>query len=127
MITPEPLPWACWLLTSIVTTLAWILAAAALIEPSIFAADGAVWVFCGRLLTTVVLPLLSKAATVPAPMPPPTRAAVTAAMTMVRERPDRGCSGSFGPAGPVGPPGPGGSTGPNGPNEPPAGPPGRSD
>src|SRR5262245_41854536 len=107
MITPEPLPCSCWLCTSMVTTLGWIRAAAPLIVPSTLAAAGAVWLVCGRLLTTVVLPLSSSAATVPAPTPPPTTAATTAAMMIARDRPDRGWSL---------PPGSGGSLGGGGPN-----------
>src|SRR6266487_2776583 len=110
MITPDPLPCSLCPATSIVTTLGWIFAAAALIVPSSFAAAGAVWVVCGRLFTTVVLPLSSKAATVPAPTPPPTRAAVTAATMTDRLRPDpdSGCPGSGSAAGGPNPGGMGG-------------------
>src|SRR6266498_4055508 len=95
MMTPDPLPCSCDPRTSIVTTLGWMCAAAALIEPSIFAAMGAVWFVCGRLATVVVLPL-SNAATVPAPMPPPTTAAVTAAMRAVRAGRDVRSAGGAG-------------------------------
>src|SRR4051794_16537167 len=83
MMTPDPLPCSCDPVTSIVTTLGWMWAAAPLIDPSTFAAMGAVWFVCGRLPTVVVL-LLPNAPRVPAPMPPPTTAAVTAAMRAVR-------------------------------------------
>jgi hypothetical protein len=42
------------------------------------------------------VPLSLNAATVPAPIPPPTTAAMTAAMSTVRERPGRGGSGPGG-------------------------------
>src|SRR5215475_5171790 len=97
MTTPEPLPCSFCPATSMVTTLGWILAAAPVIDPSILAAAGAVCVVCGRALMTVVLPLSLNAATVPAPIAPPTTAAVTAATSTVRERPGRGGSGLGGP------------------------------
>src|SRR3954452_10429137 len=107
MMTPEPVPWALPPATSMVTTLGWIRAAAALTVPSTFAAIGAFCVVCGRLVTVVVLPS-SSAATVPAPMPPPTTAAVTAATRTVR--PGRDLAGASGDGVPYGG---GGSVGPN--------------
>src|SRR5262252_10421675 len=97
MTTPEPLPCSFCPDTSMVTTLGWILAAAAVIDPSILAVAGAVCVVCGMALTTVVLPLSLNVATVPAPIAPPTTAAVTAVMKTERERPGRGGSGLGGP------------------------------
>ena len=110
MITPEPVPCSWLPVTLIVTTLGWILAAAPVTVPSTLAVVGAPWVL-------VVMPaelfrsLWSTSATVPAPMPPPTIAATTAAIRTVRTgrgpRAGRCCAGGvaggwYGPNGWVG-------------------------
>src|SRR5215831_14678363 len=86
MMTPVPVPDSCDPDTEMVTTLGWIFAAAPATVPSVLAVTGALAVVVFTLEATVPLLLLlsSTRATVPAPTPAPTRAAVTAAMKIVR-------------------------------------------
>src|ERR1700736_5374751 len=82
MITPEPVSRCCPVETLIVTTLGPILAAAALMLPSILAAGAA----CVLNASPADAPSLSvpRRATVPAPTPPPTTAATTAVASILR-------------------------------------------
>src|SRR5690606_17655208 len=82
-MTPDPVPDSLWPVTSIVTTLGMILAAAALTVPSSFGELDAVWLVTVIPLDTD-LSWWSTAATTPAPTPPPTSAATTAAIRTVR-------------------------------------------
>ena len=86
MMTPEPVPDSWPLVTPMVTTLGRILAAAAPIVPSSWAAGAPVALVIRRPVFTESLSLRSAIATTPPPTPPPSRAASRAVISSVRPR-----------------------------------------